>query len=106
MCLVQFSTITGWFQYKYPIKKPFIVVVEDDGVLAEFLIQKLLQQQMNVAHYTSGLEAVAGITSLGTKTDLILLDISLPDIDGFDVLKQLSPFQKLHTFPLLFQTLV
>ncbi len=81
--------------------KPFIVVVEDDDVLAQFLLQKLVQQQMDVSHYTNGLDAVSGITTLGTKTDLILLDISLPDIDGFDVLKRLSAFQKKAHIPVI-----
>lgn len=51
------------------------------------------------------LEAVSGNEGLQmafeTNPDLILLDLSLPDIDGFAVLKKLQDHEATHNIPII-----
>ena len=64
-----------------------ILVVEDDPLLAESLVRALQQHGYGVGHARRGQDAD---TALRTHHfDLLLLDIGLPDVDGFEVLRRL-----------------
>ena len=76
-----------------------ILVLEDDQPLALGLIQTLQAEQYVVDHFDTvqlGLQAVSQ-----EHYDLVLLDLGLPDADGFSFLKQ---FRKEHTTPVLILT--
>jgi DNA-binding NarL/FixJ family response regulator len=77
-------------------------VLVDDHHLVRSGIRLLLELQGHyevVAEYAIGREAIGGIAIL--KPDLVLLDISLPDMSGLDVLEALksSPLIPAHTTP-------
>lgn len=64
-----------------------ILVVEDDKLLSEGLVSVLSRAGHAVDHTTSGKYAD---TLLGQESyDLLVLDVGLPDIDGFEVLRRL-----------------
>jgi len=64
-----------------------ILVVEDDKLLSEGLVSVLSHAGHAVDHTASGKYAD---TLLGRESyDLLVLDIGLPDIDGFEVLRRL-----------------
>lgn len=60
-----------------------IAVVEDNPD-NRLLVQAILDDKYELSEYETGAEAVAGLG--GDKPDLILLDISLPEMDGTEVL--------------------
>jgi DNA-binding response OmpR family regulator len=64
-----------------------ILVVEDEISLSETLAYNLKKQSYEVYTAQDGLEGVA--TARQVKPDLILLDIMLPGIDGFEVCRTL-----------------
>ena len=64
-----------------------ILVVEDDPLLAESLVRALQQQGYGVGHARRGHDADEALRK--HRYDLLLLDIGLPDIDGFEVLRRL-----------------
>jgi len=65
-----------------------ILIIEDDEFFRELISKKLLSKGFKIS------EAVDGKTGLvrvkKSKPDLILLDILLPDVDGFEVLADLK----------------
>jgi len=64
-----------------------ILVVEDDGLLADGLVSVLERAGHAVDHTASGKYAD---TLLAHEVyDLVVLDVGLPDIDGFEVLRRL-----------------
>ncbi len=72
-----------------------IVIVEDDTFLGSLVVKKLIGAKANVSLVSKGGEAVSTIQK--EKPDLILLDLLLPDMSGFDILKELrddSAFKK------------
>ena len=76
-----------------------ILVLEDDQQLALGLIQALQYEHYSVDHFDQvqlGLNAIAQ-----EQYDLVLLDLGLPDADGFSFLKA---FRKNHTTPVLILT--
>src|SRR5229473_3908858 len=62
-----------------------ILVAEDDAPLAEFLHQRLQQEQFAVQMVSSGAEAEQLASDLAY--DLVLLDLNLPEAGGLDVLR-------------------
>lgn len=66
-----------------------IVLVEDDARLGTMVSDYLQRHGYQVAHERSGERAVARI--LAEKPALVLLDVGLPDQDGFEVCRQIRP---------------
>ena len=76
-----------------------ILVVDDEREIADVIELYLKNDQYEVLKFYTGEEALACIES--TKIDLALLDVMLPDIDGFTILKKIR--EKYH-FPVIMLT--
>src|SRR5439155_1476612 len=64
-----------------------VLIVEDDNALADGLMRTLRQSGYAVDHAESGELALRACAE--EHYDLVVLDVSLPGIDGFEVLRQL-----------------
>lgn len=64
-----------------------ILLVEDADRIASFIVKGFQAHGISVTHTNSGEEALKLVRA--AKFDLIILDIGLPGIDGFQVLEQL-----------------
>ncbi|MFM2186134.1 MAG: hypothetical protein RIR43_706 [Pseudomonadota bacterium] len=64
-----------------------ILIAEDDQVLADGLLRTLRVNGYAVDHVASGSEADAALST--QEFDLLILDLGLPRLHGFDVLKKL-----------------
>ena len=64
-----------------------ILIVEDESRIVAFLTKGLKAAGFTTHTTAAGREAVE--LALQTSFDLIILDVGLPDIDGFEVLQQL-----------------
>jgi DNA-binding response OmpR family regulator len=76
-----------------------ILIIEDDQFLRELISQKLTREGYEV------LEAIDGEKGLDaaktSKPDLILLDLILPGIDGFEVLTEIKKDSNLSIIPII-----
>ncbi len=61
-----------------------ILLVEDDDALANVYLSRLEIEGFEVRRVANGEDALA--TTLNFKPDLILLDVMMPKVSGFDVL--------------------
>lgn len=68
---------------------PTILLVEDDRSLRETLAYNLQKQDYTVELASDGLAAVEIARSLGSKLNLMILDLMLPKMDGFEVCRTL-----------------
>ena len=66
-----------------------ILVVEDEQMLAKIIGMKLEEESFEVIHAYDGQEAYQ-ILSKPELPDLVLLDVLLPKMSGFDVLEKLK----------------
>ncbi|WP_341800129.1 response regulator transcription factor [Modestobacter roseus] len=64
-----------------------LLVVEDDATVRELLAAALRFAGFTVASAATGAEALAAGTT--EPPDLVLLDVMLPDVDGFEVVRRL-----------------
>lgn len=75
------------------------MVVEDDPSQVELLKKILGQFQIEVHAATDGLKAVDLIREV--KPGLILLDIMMPALDGFEVVKRIRAMPELAATPII-----
>ncbi len=64
-----------------------ILVVDDEPMVREVVVAYLEREGFNVAEATTGAEALKQIEEV--TPDLVVLDVMLPEIDGFSVLTEL-----------------
>jgi DNA-binding response OmpR family regulator len=68
-----------------------LLVVEDDPNIPELLSASLRLAGFEVASATGGLEAINATQR--HRPDLVVLDVMLPDLDGFEVARRLRKAQ-------------
>lgn len=76
-----------------------ILVVDDEKEIADVIELYLQGDQYSVHKFYTGEEALRCID--GMKIDLAILDIMLPDVDGFQILRQI---REKYTFPVIMLT--
>lgn len=76
-----------------------ILVIEDDSFLRELIVRKLTKEGFSVSEAIDGKQAVEKIKNL--KPDLVLLDLVLPEIDGFEVLSRVKSDSKVSSIPII-----
>lgn len=76
-----------------------ILIVEDDKFLRELISQKLVKEGFNISEAVDGEEGVKKIKE--EKPDLVLLDLILPGIDGFEVLAKTKEDPELVPIPVI-----
>ena len=77
---------------------PKVAVVEDNPD-NRMLVQALLEDRYDLSEYETGVEAVEGLPD--NIPDLVLLDISLPEMDGTEVLAWLRKQEALKHLPVI-----
>ncbi|MGA9753641.1 MAG: response regulator [Desulfobaccales bacterium] len=81
---------------------PLIMVVEDNPV-AELQIRTVLEEQGYAVQVApGGAEALAGLSQV--RPDAIILDLMMPEVDGFQVLEQIRAIPATAAIPVLLLT--
>ena len=75
-----------------------ILIVDDEKEIAD-VVELYLQNEYHVLKFYTGQDALDCIES--TRIDLAILDVMLPDIDGFTILKKI---REKYTFPVIMLT--
>jgi diguanylate cyclase (GGDEF)-like protein len=79
-----------------------VLVVDDSEFIHELVRARLREEGLQVEHELTG---EAGIRhAIEVRPDLILLDIELPDVDGFEVCRRLKERGETRTIPVIFLT--
>ena len=76
-----------------------ILIVEDDKFLRELISQKLLKEGYDIVEAVDGEKGIESANK--EKPYLVLLDLILPGIDGFEVLAKLKADPKLSNIPVI-----
>jgi len=76
-----------------------ILVVDDDQSNREMLARRLLREGHQVESASDGRQALEVLRS--RPVDLVLLDVMMPGMDGYEVLKHLKSDQALRDIPVL-----
>ncbi len=78
---------------------PLILIVEDTKFFAKFIGDKLTKEGYEVIYAFDGEQALIMIKNL--KPTLIILDLLLPKIDGFEIISRVKSSLELRHIPIL-----
>lgn len=76
-----------------------ILIIEDDKFLRELIGQKLLKEGYDIVDAVDGEQGIKSIKN--EKPDLVLLDLILPGVDGFEVLTKIKEDSKIAQIPVI-----
>lgn len=85
------------------MKKDTILIV-DDVDMNRLILDEILNDTYNIAEAPSGFDAVSLLLSGQAPPSLILLDIMMPDMDGYEVLDIVMHNPQLNKIPVIFIT--
>lgn len=75
-----------------------ILIVEDEEMTARLILYRLKAMGHRVHHARDGIEGMNYIRE--NKPDLVVLDVMLPGISGFEILQQLHDDENFDTSPI------
>jgi len=76
-----------------------ILLIEDDKFLRELMVKKLLTMDYDV---TSAVDGESGLSMIKEiKPDVVLLDLILPGINGFEVLEKAKQNPEIADIPVI-----
>lgn len=78
--------------------KPTLAVVEDNAD-NRLLLDAILGDRYAIVEYENGVDALAGL--MASPPDVVLLDISLPGMDGNEILARIRADEKLRRLPVI-----
>lgn len=78
-----------------------VLVVEDDPDIRMLVVARLKQAGYRVRGVGDGASALEAVADTG-QLDLFVLDVGLPDLDGFDLLQQLRQLPGSESTPAIF----
>ncbi|MEF9955310.1 MAG: response regulator [Clostridium sp.] len=81
-----------------------IILIVDDVELNRAILSELFYKEYQVVEAENGLEALAAIDTYGERIAIVLLDIVMPELDGFGVLKQLEERNIRDKYPIFLIT--
>ncbi|MBF0287468.1 MAG: hybrid sensor histidine kinase/response regulator [SAR324 cluster bacterium] len=84
------------------LKDMHILIVDDNPKNIQVLGQMLNEQNYKIVVATNGAEAVKAAQAV--QPDLILLDVMMPVMDGFEACKQLKGLETTSNIPVIFLT--
>lgn len=77
------------------------ILVVDDSEINRSILADMLGDEFEILEAEDGAEAVAELRNYGTDIDLVLLDIVMPKMDGFDVLAMMNKYHWIEEVPVI-----
>lgn len=76
-----------------------ILIIEDDKFLRELIARKLTDEGFEISEAVDGEDGIKKLKE--AKPDLVLLDLILPSIDGFEVLSKVKEDESIASIPII-----
>ena len=89
-------------QFELIEEESFTIVLVDDSPLVHKIVKRVLEKKYEVKSCFTGREAIEQMEVLAPS--LILLDVEMPDMDGFEAIKLLRGMPSLANVPIIFLT--
>ena len=81
------------------VRRPLVLVIEDDRELRRLYAEELHRAGYTVSEAHNGLQAVEKATEL--EPDVIVTDLGLPGIDGYELCRRLHRNPRLERIPIV-----
>ena len=84
--------------------KKRIVAVDDSNVVLKMLKNALDKDEYELHPFSTGKRALEYLVQKDKIPDLIILDIEMPEMNGYDVLERIKKMDHLESVPVIFLT--
>ncbi len=81
------------------------ILITDDNELNRALLAEMLEQEYEIMEASNGIEAVKLLHQYNSEIDLVLLDIVMPEMDGFGVLTMMNKYHWIEDIPVIIITM-
>ncbi len=78
-----------------------VILIADDSELNRAILAEMLGEDYLIVEAENGAEAMRVVHERGETLDLLLLDINMPELDGFQVLEALNEEQRIGELPVV-----
>ncbi len=75
------------------------IAVVDDNADNRLIIRTILEDQYEIVEFSAGMEAIEGFRK--NRPDVVILDISLPEMDGTEILRRIREDTQLYDLPVI-----
>lgn len=83
-----------------PLERSWRILVVDDEPDVRHVLDKALSRKFEVVTASTGREVLNGIEHI--EPDFVILDVKLPDLDGFQICRRIRSDARFRTTPILF----
>lgn len=80
------------------------VMIVDDNMANLIMARKTLEDEYEVIPVSSGISALECLNDMPELPDLVLLDVDMPNVNGFQVISEMKNVPKLVNIPIIFLT--
>ncbi|MBO5209129.1 MAG: response regulator [Lachnospiraceae bacterium] len=80
------------------------VMIVDDNMANLIMARKTLEEEYEVIPVSSGISALECLNDMPELPDLVLLDVDMPNVNGFQVISEMKNIPKLMNIPIIFLT--
>lgn len=77
------------------------ILIVDDSMMNRALLADMIGDDYDIIEAENGIEAIAAIQNQGTAISLMLLDIVMPEMDGFEVLAVMNKNKWIDEIPVI-----
>lgn len=78
------------------------VMIVDDNMSNLIMAQKTLEEEYEVLPISSGISALEVLRDMPDLPDLVVLDIDMPNVNGFQVISEMKNVERLKDIPIIF----
>ncbi len=82
-------------------KKKQTILIVDDSAMNRALLADMIGDDYEILEAENGLQGIGQMQALGTQISLVLLDIVMPEMDGFDVLAVMNRHGWIKDIPVI-----
>lgn len=91
--------VTGFSDEQNENKQKILIV--DDSDMNRAILSEILSDKFEIIEARNGYEALAALRKLDNSVSLVLLDVVMPDMDGFEVLAYMNKYNWISDIPVI-----
>ena len=82
-------------------KQRYTILVADDSEMNRSILRSMLEESYDIIEAEDGLQAVTILQKMEQEISLVLLDIVMPNMNGFDVLSAMNKYNWIDSVPVI-----
>jgi len=79
----------------------YTILVADDSEMNRSILRSMLEESYDIIEAEDGLQAIAILQQMEQEISLVLLDIVMPNVDGFGVLAAMNRYNWIDSVPVI-----